>query len=289
MLIDLPHCKVIDDETWSRVQAERERRNRLHKENGGYRDRNTYLLSNLLYCECGNAYRVKVDNRPAKRGGDPVNYWRCSDVDKYGAQSKCPNKYGFHIKEELIAERIKEAILRLKQSKEHLLELFYIKELVTTGFPMDDNQIKELQTKKLEIEANIKKIILRSTMDDVGGGIYEDILKDLEGELRQAKNTLDMQERRENVIKADKIAFDRYIKDLEEVDVDNLSNVVLKRIFYKIYIMDMSHYNKDYKEPQRGISFDYYFLQMPYSELVDKALEMGYPNPENLPIDFRPI
>lgn len=289
VLIPLPHCQIIDDETWARVQAERERRNKLHIENGGYRNRNTYLLSNLLYCECGCAYRVKVDNRPAKRGGVSVNYWRCSDVDKYGSSSTCLNKTGFHFKEEIIEELIKQEILRLRESTESLLDLFYIKELVTTGFPMDATQIKELQAKKVELEGSIKKIILRSTLSDVGGGIYEDILNEMEGELRGIRNTLDMQDRRENIIKSDKLAFDRYVKDLEEVDLDHLTNSSLKRLFYKIYLVDMSHFSKECEQGQRGISFDYYFLKMPYTELIDKAVKMGYPNPESLSIEIKPF
>jgi hypothetical protein len=51
----------------------------------------------------------------------------------------------------------------------------------------------------------------------------------------------------------------------------------------------MSHYSKEYEKGQRGISFDYYFLKMPYTELVDKAVKMGYPHPEKLNIEIRPF
>lgn len=281
--IPLPHCKIIDDERWSRVQAERERRARLHEENGGYRERNTYLFSNLLYCECGNAYRPKVDNRPVKRGLDPVVYWRCGDQDKYGQSSRCPslNKEGFHFRQDIVEEAVKQEILRMKADKEHLLQLFMIKEIVSTGFPLTEEELAEVQKKKAELESNIKKLIFR---DD---SLYEDMLAEMEDELRAIKNTLKMQDQRHSIIKHDKEAFDRYIKDLEEVDVDNLDNATLKRLFYKIHIVDMSHFTEGVEEPQRGLSFDYYFLQMPYSDLVENAVKMGYPHMEELPIDIK--
>lgn len=104
---------------------------------------------------------------------------------------------------------------------------------------------------------------------------------------RALKNTLKMQDQRHSIIKHDKEAFDRYVKDLEEVDVDHLDNATLKRLFYKIHIVDMSHYAEGIEEPQRGLSFDYYFLQMPYSDLVENAVKMGYPHMEELPIDIQ--
>lgn len=79
-------------------------------------------------------------------------------------------------------------------------------------------------------------------------------------------------------------------QDLDEFNVDSLDNRSLKNIFYKIHIVDMSDYDREqYREPQRGIIFDYFFLQMPYSELVQKAVEIGYPNPERLPVDIIPF
>lgn len=282
--IPLPHCKIIDDDRWSRVQAERERRTKLHIENGGYRERNTYLFSNLLYCGgCNNAYRPKIDNRPKLKGADPTINWRCGDQDKYGQSSRCSNlnKEGFHVKQEVIEEAVKQEILRMKNDKEHLLQLFMIKELITTGFPLTEEELKEINTKKIEIENNIKKILFR---DD---SIYEDMLKDLEDELRSIKHTLTMQEDRKNIIQRDKVSFDRYIKDLEKVDVENLDNALLKKLFYKIHIVDMSNYKDTLDKPQRGLIFDYYFLQMPYSELIEKAIQMKYPHMEELPIDIK--
>lgn len=280
--IELPHCKIIDDDRWGRVQAELGRRTKLHIENGGYRERNTYLFSNLLYCECGVAYRVKVDNRALKKGGVAVPYWRCGDQDKYGRSSRCLNLYkdGFHIKQDTIEDAVKQEIIRMKENKEHLLKLFMIKEIITTGFPLSEEELAEVYNKKSQIESNMKKILFR---DD---NIYEDMLKELEDELRGIKNLINMQGQREDVIKRDKIAFDRYLKDLEEVDVENLDNATLKKLFYKIHIVDMGNY-KELEEPQRGLMFDYYFLQMPYSELIEKAVAMKYPHMEELPIDIK--
>lgn len=287
--IELPHCKIIDDVRWSRVQEERERRNKLFKENGGYRERNTYLFSNLLYCECGNAYRAKVDNRPVKRGKEPVVYWRCGDQDKYGKRSTCLNvgKNGFHLKEKELKEAVKEEISDLKNKKEYLEKLFMIKEMIITGFPLDDEEMEQLQKDKKQVERNIKKILFRADDAGVSGSIYEDMLNELEQQLKDIKTKIDMQGRREKVIREDKKAFDRYLEDLDNVDIENISNTVLKRLFYKIHVVDMSKYSKAIHKPQRGLWFDYYFLQMPYSELVDRAREMGYPHMEELVLEVK--
>ena len=284
--IPLPHCQIIDDERWSRIQAERQRRLQLHEENGGYRERNTYLFSNLIYCECGNAYRPKIDNRHVKRTGkgEPTIAWKCGEQDKYGKGSNCLKaNRRFYFLQRIIEKAVKEEILRMKEDTDHLLKLFMIKEIITTGFPLTDAELEDLDKKKLQIESNIKKILFR---DD--SSVYEDLLKELEDDLRSIKNTINLQSQRENIIKRDKAIFDRYIKDLKEVDVENLDNRILKTLFYKIHIVDMSKYDNTIKD-QCGIIFDYYFLQMPYSDLIDRAIQMGYPHMEDLPLDIKPL
>jgi hypothetical protein len=283
--VELPHCKIIDDDRWERVQAERVRREKLHEENGGYRERKEYLFSNMIYCDCGCAYRPKIDKRPSKNRTEPLISWKCTEWDKYGKISNCPNMFtGFSMPQWVMEEQVKTKILELRENKEYLLKLFMIKELVLTGLPLEEGELERLQEEKLQIEDNIKKVLFRA---GGGGGIYEDMLSELETDLRRVKNRIEMQSQRENIIKRDKIAFDRYLKDLDNVDVDNLTNAVLKRLFYKIHVVNMERYSSLYDKPQRGIMFDYYFLQMPYSELVEKALEMGYPHPEDLSIEVK--
>lgn len=287
--IELPHCKIIDDDRWGRVQAERNRREKLFKENGGYRERKEYLFSNLVYCECGCAYRPKIDNRPSKNRTEPLISWKCTNWDKYAKSANCPNMItGFSMAQWVIEDRVKEKILELKTNKDYLLKLFMIKELVVTGLPLEEGELEHLQAEKSQIEDNIKKILFRAGGGG-GGGIYEDMLTELETDLRRVKNRIEMQSQRERIIKEDKLTFDRYIKDLENVDIDNLTNAVLKRLFYKIHIVNMEKHSDLYDKPQRGIMFDYYFLQMPYSELVEKALDMGYPHPEDLTIEIIPF
>lgn len=282
--IELPHCQIIDDDRWGRIQAERQRRLKLHEENGGYRERNTYLFSNLIYCVCGNAYRPKIDNRPAQKGKEPTIAWKCGEQDKYGRGSNCfRENRRFHFQQKILEDAVKAEILRMKEDTEHLLKLFTIKEIITTGFPLGEEDIEELNKKKSQIENNIKKILFR---DDAG--VYEDLLQELEDELRSIKNTINLQGQRENIIKRDKEIFDRYLRDLEEVDVENLDNRTLKTLFYKIHIVDMSKYDKSIKD-QCGVIFDYYFLEMPYSDLIEKAIQMGYPYMEDLPLDIKPL
>ena len=191
------------------------------------------------------------------------------------------------MKDTELREMVKAEILELKGNKEYLQKLFLIKEMIVTGLPLEEGELEKLQEEKKQIESNIKKILFRADDAGVSGSIYEDMLTELEQQLKDIKTRLDMQGRRESLIKSDKQAFDRYIEDLDNVDVENLSNSVLKRLFYKIHVVDMAKYSKALEKPQRGLWFDYYFLQMPYSELVDRAKEMGYPHMEELVLEVK--
>ena len=183
-----------------------------------------------------------------------------------------------------LSELVKDEITKLKNSSERLLELFMIKELVTIGFPMEEAEISQLRARKAEIEGNIKKLLFR--MDSVGG-VYEDMLKEMEKELKSINATIDSQKSREQTIHRDKARFDKYLEFLKEVDVENLDNVTLKKIFYKINVVDMANYGAE--ETKRGIIFDYSFLGMPYTELIDRALSLNYPYPEKLYLDIVPF
>lgn len=284
--IPLPHCKIFDDDIWQEVQDELKRRLDKAEEIGGgaSRQSNTHLFSNLIYCECGCCYRRKA-NKQKKPNHKLSAYWKCTEQDKYHKGSVCVNAgKKMVVGEATMLELIKDEVTKLKNSSDRLLELFMIKELITIGFPMDEAELSQLRAKKAEIEGNIKKLLFR--MDSVGG-VYEDMLKDMETELKSINATLDAQKNREQVIKRDKVRFDNYLDFLKEVDVENLDNVTLKKIFYKVNVVDMANYGAE--ETKRGIIFDYMFLGMSYTELIDRALELKYPYPEKLYLDVIPF
>ena len=99
---------------------------------------------------------------------------------------------------------------------EQLKELFYIQELIVNGFPAEQSEIDSLGKKKDELTTQIKKVVLRASLDEIGG-VYDDLLNDLEEELRdeelrEVQQKLAQITYREEAIQADHRAFTSYLE-----------------------------------------------------------------------------
>lgn len=126
---------------------------------------------------------------------------------------------------------------------EQLKELFYIQELIVNGFPAEQSEIDSLGKKKDELTTQIKKVVLRASLDEIGG-VYDDLLNDLEEELREVQQKLAQITYREEAIQADHRAFTSYLEYPKSFDIEN---------------------------QRRGLVFDYQFMKMSYFELIEKA------------------
>ena len=161
-----------------------------------------------------------------------------------------------------------------------------VHELIEHGFPVETSEIEALGKRKEELTAQLKKLLFRANMDDLNSSIYDDMISELEDELRGIKHRITQINYREEYIQEDKKAFDSYLKDLREFDTEDLTQVSLKRIFNKIWVIDLQDYfpEEELNGYRRGLVFDFKFFKMSYMELIEKAADLGYPDPLKLDV-----
>lgn len=280
---EVPELAIVSADQWERAQDLIEKRG-IKRENQGNKYSSVHIFSSLVFCDsCKSAYTRRLNNRAQVKSGKAktaLYQWCCCERDLHG-KSVCKKEIRNSISEKILESAIKAEIVKLQNSTEQLKELFYIQELIVNGFPAEQSEIDSLGKKKDELTTQIRKVVLRASLDEIGGGVYDDLLNDLEEELREVQQRLAQITYREEAIQADHRAFTNYLEYLKSFDIENLSNANLKRIFNRIWVVD----TKDYLPPQeaenqrRGLVFDYQFMKMSYFELIEKALEMNYPKP----------
>lgn len=276
-----PELAIISEEQWQRAQnIMAERSINEGKRNNRYSS--THTFSSLIFCDCcGSAYTRRLNNRTRVNRGTDTNklyQWCCCERDLHG-DKVCTKPLRLSISEKIVEKAVRDEIAKLREDKEYLTQLFLVHELVVNGFPKDPEEVAELTKQKDELSGQLKKIMFRATMDDVGSGIYDDMLKEIEVQLKEVQQELLQIQCREDNIRRDKAEFDKYIKELDAFDVDNITSASLKRIFNKVWVVD----TMDYLEPdkaskhRRGLVFDFKFFRMSHMKLIEKALELNYP------------
>lgn len=279
---------IIEADQWDRAHDLIDQRG--HKrENQGNRYSSTHTFSSLVYCDCcKSAYTRRLNNRGQVKSGKAKNalyQWCCCERDLHGKRV-CNKEVRNSISEMILEKAVKKEIRKLQNSTEELKKIFYIYELVLHGFPADEAEIEELGKREAELSTQIKKVMLRASLDDISGGIYDDLLDELEEELRGIKQRLAQITYREEAIQGDNIAFNKYLEELKGFNLEELSNTSLKRIFNKIWVVDTLDYlpQSVVGSQRRGLVFDYKFMKISYFELIDKALELKYPEALDLEI-----
>ena len=246
-----------------------------------------------MFCDtCGGAYTRRLNNRSqikkAEKEGKKIKayyQWCCCEHDLHG-DKVCKKKVRNSISEIQLEKAVREEIQRLQKDTEYLKKLFMVHELIEHGFPVETSEIEALGKRKEELTAQLKKLLFRANMDDLNSSIYDDMISELEDELRGIKHRITQINYREEYIQEDKKAFDSYLKDLREFDTEDLTQVSLKRIFNKIWVIDLQDYfpEEELGGYRRGLVFDFKFFKMSYMELIEKAADLGYPDPLKLDV-----
>lgn len=224
--------KIIDDDTFNLVQLERKKRNEEFSKGNGHS--NKYLLSTLLYCShCGGTFKRKKRHSYRRLDGTQkdIGYeWTCGVNDMYG-KAKCGHRN--MLIEEKAIEIIKKE-LQLKRSID-LSELFdtYCKKKF-----VDNTDISKLISDKEKRDNEMRQL----RQDKADGLIDEDIYKEemtvLVKHINDIKAEISRHERRTQEIEKAELKFKEYKKMIDELDIDNLTNTQLKKIFSKIYVND---------------------------------------------------
>lgn len=222
--------RIIDDETWGKVQA---RLNQNKRKVGSYKSKSGYLLSGLIVCgECGYHYQGN-----SRKGGSGTIYssYRCGK--KQNHKIGCGNK---EIEKNKLENFVIEQLQNYLFSDEAINEIAhqvneYNKTIAKTN--NDDLILFQKQMKQIEKQiANITKAIAR--------GVDEDIMIDKINELNQSKK--DLQKRIDEAvleelptvsksdIKQALSAFSTYLKENNTIECKRfIDNYIDKIVVHK--------------------------------------------------------
>lgn len=222
--------RIIDNETWGKVQA---RLNQNKRKVGTYKSKSNYLLSGLIVCgECGYHYQGN-----SRKGGSGTIYssYRCGK--KQNHKIGCGNK---EIEKNKLENFVIEQLQNYLFSNESIDEIAHqVNEYnkIAAKTNNDDLILFQKQMKQIEKQiANITKAIAR--------GVDEDIMIDKINELNQSKK--DLQKRIDEAvleelptvsksdIKQALSAFSTYLKENNTIECKRfIDNYIDKIVVHK--------------------------------------------------------
>ncbi|MGF7057181.1 recombinase family protein [Brassicibacter mesophilus] len=231
--------RIIDDETFKETQSEIKKRSEMFKKNNN-RPSNKHLLSNILYCHnCKNAMKRKKIRTYRRKDSTSNNLgyeWVCRLNDMYG-KDRC--KYRNAIRESEVISFVKTEISKIKENKIDFNKT--LDEYIEVNYSTDnlDSRKEELETillklkkqQKLNFELLAEEIIDKEEYQNRNDILREEI-KEKESELNKLKYI--------NIeIEKVKHKYNQYVKYLKEIDINNLSNAILKKIINKIHVYNI--------------------------------------------------
>ncbi len=258
--------RIISDNDFSLTQIELERHKELYSH--GSRQSSEKLLSGILYCaNCGSCFSRKKRNRWVKKDGTvtDIGYcWTCHIYDVFGGANRkggCSGGRNAVIEDDCI-KAIQYEIKQLKKSNSDGFFEMYLRE----KFKNIDIKDKEaLEQKSIALNGEMRQLRQDKRDGLIDEDIYKSQMKELNDEISDIKADISRMERieeeKEHLIKL----YEKYKEDIQKVDTDNLTNSVLKSIFYKIYVS----YSKDSKGKKTPrLRFVYKFLDSTNDDII---------------------
>jgi hypothetical protein len=244
--------RIIDDDFFRLVQLEKAKRfeqfgnfkyktiaiedndgNKVEKQHrtiikGKNRHSNKHLFSNLLVCgNCGGSLRRRVQNNKTKT----YIYWFCRNSELHG-KTKCAYRNVQH--ENSLTEFVKEKIINYRTTPNK--RKYYLNTILKTKYNAKDIETKKqnLQEEIKEINLDIDGIIRLAGRDLINDDDFKIRKKKLDSQLFEAESKLNQLFYIDNEINSLIEQFNRFTKFLEQVDVENLTNGVLRKIVHRI-------------------------------------------------------
>ena len=251
--------RIIADDVFTLAQVEYDRHSELYSR--GSRQSSEQLLSGILYCaHCGSCFSRKKKNHWVKKDGtvtDKGYIWTCHIYDVYGGKNKegglCTGERIQVIEDDCI-KAIQYEIRQLQESDTDSFFRLYMQDKFKS-IDSKDKQTLEAKAKDLNGEMRLLRQDRRDGLIDEE--LYKSQMKELNKEIGDVKADLSRLERVAEEKKHQIKLYEEYKKTVQEVDVENLTNAVLKSIFYKIYVS----YAKDSKGKKiPTLRFVYKFL-----------------------------
>lgn len=267
---DFAHLKIISGDIYNMVQMERKKRYDLYNNHKGHS--NQQLLSCLLYCgECGGVYKRKKRHSYRRKDGTQLDIgyeWTCQINDMYG-KNRCPHRVAL-IEDEVI-EQIKQEILDLKnRNMDDLFEL-YLK--IKFNYDISEDNYNKLLKQK---ERTLKEIeILRGDFADeiIGKDEYKEQMKELNNKYVGISAEIERIKRYDIEIESARLKYKQFIDNVNNTDINNLTNAGLKKIFKNIIVKGLQ--TKD-GQKVKMMRFNYYCMDLSIEDIINKACELGY-------------
>ena len=218
--------RIISDELWESAQTQFHARAEKFKNNHRYSDKN--LFSSLLICgNCGGAMRRKKKKTIADKYD-----WVCLKNDLIGKE-KCA--YRNTVSEDYLLGFCKKNIEGYRQNKEILEKRF--DEYMDAYYNLEtQSKLINVQTQILDLKNNFKNKIRLNDKGLLTDRELEEFLTEYRKELSQAEEEERKLKNIDYEIEKEKRKYSEFIKYLNKIDVDNLTNADLKKIFSFISI-----------------------------------------------------
>lgn len=263
IVVERPEIKIIEKDYFQRVQAEIEKRTAINQEHGAKSTKHSF--SGLLICgHCKGTYKRKPRGASKEARQKLGYFWCCGHNDNYG-KSICGHRYML-VESELL-EAVKMKISELRQADLSGILQSYI----DLYLKHDPTQLERIES---ELEENRKYISTLIRLHAIG----ELEEREFNGYHKDAKTTKSHLDRERDIIinyqtKIDfaKKQFEEYQHTLKSIDLDNLTNVELRRVFKRIIVRKGFHRiigKKKDKSRILSMEFDFNFLGVDINKLI---------------------
>lgn len=261
--------RIIDKDTFDNVQRERLKRNEMFSRHTHHS--NTYLLSTLIYCgHCGGNFKRKKRHSYRLIDGESIDIgyeWTCSINDMYG-KSRCGHR-NMLIEDDIIAD-IKSHIEQLKT--DDMRGYFELYLLIKFNHDTSVEKLEELRVGKETIKKQIRKFADDFSKGMMDENLYDEMVKDLYKEISEIDSAITRIEQHDLEVENAKVKYQEYLKYIKEVDINNLTNTIVKRLFRKIIVKGITLADGT---KSKMISYEYNFMGMTLEELLAKAEKIG--------------
>ncbi|OAB39267.1 hypothetical protein PMSD_04890 [Paenibacillus macquariensis subsp. defensor] len=264
--------RVISDETFHLAQKERESRPKVKNMMKGVDSRysSAHLFSNLLRCSnCGGSMRKKVQ----KTSRQTHHYYYCRNHEMYGNEV-C--RYRNLQREEELLEWVKsELIIFIEDTnndhQENLDILFEARYENVDFYKL----ISQLEVQLSDLESDKDANFRLYSKDIIDEDEYRVRNNKIRVELEKIKSQIQRYQNINEEIEMLIIEYDRFLNELKNIDLDNLSNTILKKIFFSINIFTTRFPGNKEEEEVRAIHWKFMGLDPIdiINERVDKYIK----------------
>ncbi|HEY5583583.1 MAG TPA: recombinase family protein [Ruminiclostridium sp.] len=243
-IIQREELRIISDDQFRRIETEREKRRDMLKQ--GTRTSSENLLSNILYCgNCGSCMKRKKRHTYNRKNSEEIRdigyEWTCSKNDMYG-KSKCDTRNA--ITEELAIQLIKDNINIIKSDTSEFTDAF--KQYYIKNFKISDIEGKKAAlTTEIEYLKKKSKINLDLLTDAIiTREQYREQNNELQKELIIKESELNKLIYIKKEIENALTKFKDFMQEILEVDTENLTNPILKKLIFKASVNNLKSVEK---------------------------------------------